>query len=61
MNDRPCTCGCSFKEHAEIKFKDNKPSIFYCRNCNTSPPSWCYNYRPLNNLEYLEWLTKNDK
>jgi len=59
MIKRPCICGCIFANHAEIKFRDNKPSIFYCQDCTQKPPFWCYNYTPLSNLEYLEWLIKN--
>jgi hypothetical protein len=58
MNDRPCVCGCSFEDHAKLSFKDPKPAIYYCSNCGSKPPSWCYNFTPIGNLEYLEWKDK---
>ena len=51
---RPCICGCSYNKHEEIKFDKKLDSLFYCMGCQ--PPAWCYHYRPIGNLEYLEWL-----
>jgi len=57
---RPCKCGCSFEDHVELRFETPKPFIYYCRNCGSKPPSWCYNYVPIDNLEYLEWLLRDE-
>lgn len=59
--DFPCVCGCMFDNHVKVSFEGNKVAIYYCRDCNIMPPSWCYNFRPVDNLSYLEWLTKNAK
>lgn len=59
--DRPCICGCSFQDHAEIKFKGAKPSMFYCRTHTSRPGFWCISYTPLSNLQYLELMSKKDE
>ena len=56
---RPCECGCSFNDHFEIAFKD-KVSIFTCRECYHGG-AFCYNYRPIGNLAWLEWVIQKGK
>lgn len=53
MSNIPCICGCFSKDHVAA---GKEPTIYYCRNCGQKPPFWCYNYTPISNLEYLEWL-----
>lgn len=55
MNNRPCECGCSFNDHANLSMDSLK--TLYCKNCDKHD-SWCYSYREIKNLEYLEWLSK---
>lgn len=55
MNKRPCECGCRFKDHKEVKISGGMPITLYCEECPKSG-MWCYNYRPCENLKYLEWL-----
>jgi len=59
--DRPCICGCMFDGHAEIKFKDGKEAIYYCRLHTTKPGFWCVTYTPLSNLQWLELKSKEDE
>ena len=58
QNKRPCECGCRYEDHVKIEFTDGKPTQLYCRECPIDDIRWCYNYRPVGNLEYLEWLTR---
>ena len=56
MKKRPCKCGCKFEDHKPILIK-NQPSLnIQCRKCPEWIDEWCYNYRPIGNLEYLEDL-----
>jgi hypothetical protein len=52
---RPCECGCPFEKH-EIYGTVS----MYCKECpiKSFGSLWCYNYRPIKNLEYLEWLSR---
>lgn len=59
--DRPCVCGCSFDNHVELRFKEPKPSTYYCRTHVGKPGFWCVEYTPLNNLQYLELKSKEDE
>jgi hypothetical protein len=54
MNNRLCVCGCIHEKHVE-KFNDVLAMTRYCRDCIKSG-KYCLNYRPISNLEYLEWL-----
>jgi hypothetical protein len=56
-NNRPCECGCSFEEHKAIVLESGLICSLYCMNCDKHQ-EWCYNYRPIKNIEYLEWLSK---
>ena len=60
--ERPCICGCSFEDHAELRFKD-RPSVYYCRKHVMKPGFWCVTYTPIDNLRWLEYLNeqKNSK
>lgn len=52
--ERPCICGCMFKDHVKQEFNRASPSVIhYCRN---QSHAWCYTYTPLGNLAYLKWL-----
>jgi hypothetical protein len=59
---RPCECGCSFENHAPIGSPndgyDYVSTTLYCKECAQHPETWCYNFRPIGNLEYLEWLSR---
>jgi hypothetical protein len=57
--NRPCRCGCSYDDHAHIFFRESsgKYPILYCRKCSEDASGlWCYNYAPIGNLDYLQWL-----
>ena len=57
---RPCECGCSYNDHTNLilqKDPEVKSVVLYCKNCDKHD-TWCYNYREIGNLEYLEWLVK---
>jgi hypothetical protein len=55
---RPCECGCRYEDHSRVGSVDGI-FILYCKKCrHKNPATWCYNYRPIGNLEYLEWLSK---
>jgi len=58
---RQCICGCSFDDHAVIHFKDNKPSLYYCREHVMKPGFWCVTYTPVGNLKWLELKSKEDE
>ncbi len=60
---RPCRCGCSFEDHAKQEFSDNKPTMYYCRNCcgKGKPAFWCIEYTELDNLTWLELKSKEDE
>ncbi len=61
---RPCICGCVFEDHAEQKFTDDKPTMYYCRNCcgkGLKPAFWCIEYTELDNLTWLELMSKKDE
>jgi len=59
---RPCECGCKYEDHAQIVLskKENILSqVLYCKECaKTDGIQWCYNYRPIKNLPWLEWLVR---
>lgn len=55
---RPCECGCRFEDHVKQEFYDGKAAILYCRECPNWGDEWCYNYRPIGNLRWLEWLVR---
>ena len=59
--ERPCICGCPFEAHAALHFKDNKPSVYYCREHVMQPGFWCITYTPIGNLKYLELMSKWDE
>ena len=59
--DRPCVCGCSFDDHAELRFKDSKLPVYYCRKHVGEPGFWCVSYTPIDNLKYLELMSKNNE
>ena len=59
--DRPCICGCPFEDHAELKFKDPKQTMYYCREHVGRPGSLCITYTPLDNLKWLELKSQNEK
>lgn len=53
---RPCECGCRFKDHIALPMYDASKTL-YCKNCDKHD-TWCYNYRPIKNLPWLEWLVR---
>ena len=57
MTKRPCECGCRFEDHekAIIRTLLGKGTIWYCTICDNLS-TFCYNYRPIGNLEWLEYL-----
>lgn len=53
---RPCECGCRYEDHETIALDSlkGKMETLFCKNC-TKYDTWCYNYQPIGNLEYLEY------
>lgn len=47
---RPCKCGHEYKKHIWVN-----DLTLYCDICPLTY-GWCYNYTPIGNLEYLEYL-----
>jgi hypothetical protein len=56
---RPCECGCSYDDHERVHLDSLKGTMetLYCKNCDKHD-TWCYNYRPIKNLPWLEWLVR---
>jgi hypothetical protein len=59
MKQRPCECGCSYKDHESVLLStlNNKMETLYCKNCDKHD-AWCYSYRAIKNLAWLEWLVR---
>jgi hypothetical protein len=55
---RPCECGCRYEDHVNLALIYERWAALYCEKCGQTPDKWCYNYREIGNLEYLEWLVK---
>ena len=56
-NKRPCVCDHMYDDHVKQEFIERGNAILYCRECPRSGSVlWCYNYQPIGNLEYMEWL-----
>jgi len=57
---RPCECGCSYNDHVKVS-RGNPLEVarvtLYCKTCDKHD-TWCYSYRPIKNLAWLEWLSK---